>query len=142
MSKQKKVVPNDEKDSLDEYSIFNYLQKTPSVLIAVVSAIVAIISGFARLLTKISIRKTLSYWGFPELLFPQVENGSVLFSVSLSIAYALALAWMVNTLLGICEGYIPHKKFLIAMRYVRKNCKSTYKKISKKRRKRIMMNIF
>lgn len=46
----------------DKYSIYNYLKKTPSILIAVGSAVVAVVTFLAKLMTAIEIRKTLTFW--------------------------------------------------------------------------------
>ena len=92
----------------NEYSIYDYLKKTPSIFIACVSALVAVITFFAKLMIIISAKQELAFWGIkPEHYC--TSNESILFVATTAIIYALLNVLLTMWFLATYDAYWPYK---------------------------------
>ena len=134
MKKDNNGSPNEElvltEIQKNEYSIYDYFKKNPSICIAFFSATAAIITFFARFLTIISVRKELLFWEFDPSYFT-ISNESVLFTAIVSIIYVIIMivsaVWFSET----CEAYLPFKKYNLAVHYSKKILKDLIMRIKK-----------
>ena len=122
------------KEHTNEYSIYDYLKKTPSVLIAGVSAVVAIITFLAKVLTNINSKNTLAFWNI-DLSNVITANDSLIFQSLMSIFYTIATAVIVAWLDSICKAQMPFKKYeyvckCLSKQQKKQKNKNAYKELS------------
>lgn len=115
----------------NDHSIYDYLSKNPSVFIAVFSALVAIITFFARCITVISIRKNLAFWEI-DSIYASFGSNSTIFSAIAAILYSFGIMlvsfWFATTY----DAYLPYKKYNLLLRHWIKRNKARFKTIKKK----------
>lgn len=85
-----KVASNDEK----EYSIYNYFKEHPSIFIAVISTLVAVISGGIRIISNIAITSELKSWGINT---DYIEINTNQFNIIVTIFACLLISTMIQT---------------------------------------------
>ena len=130
------------KDNLkqtNEYSIYDYLKKTPSILIAGSSAVVATVTFLARLITNINIRKTLMFWNI-DISNINTDNSALVFQSLMSIFYILLLVVTVISFDSIYKSYIPVKKCKFANKCLKKILKNKNTKEFEEYKKYIKSN--
>lgn len=110
----------------DKYSIYNYLKKTPSFLIAVGSAIVAVITFLAKLMTNIEIRKILTLWNI-DISSVDPDNSALIFTSLLHIFYLIFTTSIMICVNSMTESYIPVRKSRFANKCCKKILKSSKK---------------
>ena len=93
IKKAQEEIDNNSKQT-ERYSIYDYLKKTPSVLIAGSSAAVAVVTFLARLITNINIRKNLMFWNIDTNSI-SLDNSTLLFQSLMCIFYMLLTAVIV-----------------------------------------------
>ena len=120
-----------EKSDSNEYSIYNYLKNTPSVLIASISALIAIITFFAQIISIISTRKNLLFWDF-NISYVNIDNDFIAISVIMSIAYFFIASLSSILFSTTYEAYIPFKKRKIAIQYFKKVVSKEIKKVKRR----------
>lgn len=113
----------------NNYSIYDYLIKNPSVLLAVISAGIAVVTFFAKLATLISSRKALSFWEF-DSSYATFGNDSVLYTVIFAIMFSLLTSFSSMLFSYTVEAYVPRKRCHLMAKYILKN--KTLKKSRKK----------
>lgn len=84
-----KVASNDEK----EYSIYNYFKEHPSIFIAVISTLVAVISGAIRIISNIAITSELKSWGINT---DYIEINTNQFDVIVVVLACLLISTMIQ----------------------------------------------
>lgn len=117
---------SDSPKQTNEYSIYDYLKQTPSILIAGSSAIVATVTFLARLITNINIRKTLIFWNI-DISNINMDNSALVFQSLMSIFYILLTVVTAIYFDSIYKSYIPIKKY----KFANKCLKKTFKKSKK-----------
>ena len=111
----------------NKYSIYDYLKKTPSVFIAGVSAIIAVVTFFARLMASFSLKKELLFWDInPGHL---TANDSIIDNAVVSIIYAFLTIVLTMWFSATYEAYASHRSIDLTMRYFKKKQKREIKKI-------------
>lgn len=126
MDKDKELNLQNANGNSDKYSLYNYLKKTPSILIAVGSAIVAVITFLAKLMANIEIRKTLTFWNI-DINSVDPDNSALIFTSLMSIFYLIFTASVMVCINFEVESYVPVRKLKIANRYIKKAFKLTKK---------------
>ncbi len=122
------------KDEKNEYSIYDYLKNTPSVFIAAVSAIIAVVSFFARLMMNISLRQELVFWDINPDHLAQ-GNESIIYNAVVSIIYAFLTMMLAMWFSATCEAYASYKQRDLTMHYFKKLQKKDINKLKLKIRK-------
>lgn len=117
-----------------EYRIYEYLKENTAVLLAVISALIAIVTFFSKLSTFITIRNRLKYWEF-DVAYANLGNESDIFQVTFSIIFsfitALSAMWFSSTY----DVYLAERKRYLVMRYYTDNQKKKMKELNKKQKK-------
>ena len=122
----------DEQITLNEYSIYDYLKKTPSVLIAALSAIVAVVTFFSKALAILSIQKELAFWGI-DPAFSSFGGDSIIFRATASVLYSFGIILVSLWFSTTYEAYVPYKRCEMALQYYIKSKKEEIKRIKEKR---------
>lgn len=122
IKKAQEEIDNNSKQT-ERYSIYDYLKKTPSVLIAGSSAAVAVVTFLARLITNINIRKNLMFWNIDTNSI-SLDNSTLLFQSLMCIFYMLLTAVIVICVDSIYKSYVPVKKYKFASKCLKKIYKS------------------
>ncbi len=112
----------------NKYSIYNYLIENPSVLLAVVSSVIAVVTFFAKLATLISSRKALSFWEF-DSAYATFGNESIVYIVIFAIIFSFLTSLSFILISYTVEAYVPRKRCHLVVKYIFKN--KTLKKIEK-----------
>ncbi|MBR3768071.1 MAG: hypothetical protein IKL10_07530 [Clostridia bacterium] len=120
----------------NKYSIYDYLIKNPSVLLAVVSAGIAVVTFFAKLATLISSRKALSFWEF-DSAYATFGNDSIVYTVIFAIIFSLLTSFSSMLFSYTVEAYVPRKRCHLMAKYILKN-KTLKKTIKKSKRKKLI----
>ena len=113
--------------SEEKYSIYNHLKSHPTSAIAAFSALVAIITFFAQLMTYIINKNVLDYWGF-NVSYASLGNDSLLYSAISAIVYGLVLALSIVIYLKTCDAYLDRKRYFLTLKYVLKQQQKCEKK--------------
>lgn len=113
---------------LNEYSVYDYLKKTPSVLIAVLSSIVAIVTYLSKALAILSTQKQLAFWGI-DSAFASSGGDSLIFRATASVLYSLGILLMSLLFSATYDAYVPFKRCGLVFRYLAKNKKEEVKKL-------------
>lgn len=124
------------KSEENEYSIYDYLKYTPSITIAIISAIVAIVTFFARLITIISARQELAFWEIKSEHY-SMGNESFVFIFTVVIIYAFVTTLLAMWYSATYEAYLPYKKRDLTVRYFKKVHTKTIREIKRKIKKGI-----
>lgn len=106
----------------NEYSLYEYLKKTPSVLIAGVSAIIAMTTFLARLITNIDVRKTFIFWNI-DFSNINMDNSSLLFQGLISVFYVILITFVVICIDSISKDYVPVKRCKFANKCIKRKFK-------------------
>ena len=115
-SKKKEII----QENNQEYSIYNYLKSTPSILIALISAFVAFITFIARVASMNMMKTALSFWKF-DLSYINYNNTSLWFSALALFLYSL-MSGLILLWYQRCEkSMIPSKKVIYICKYLIKN---------------------
>lgn len=124
----KKVSPDPERNA---HSIYDYVSKNPSIIIAGFSMLVAIITFFAKCIVTFSNRRILTFW---EIDSSYATSGieSTLFIATASILYSLVIALITFWFSATYDAYLPYKKYNFLMRYWVKNRRAFIKKLEEK----------
>lgn len=112
----------------DEFKL--YLRKNPSILIALVSAAVTIISviiGYAGRLSNIAY---LKYWNIDEL-YAALETKNIIYLVVNSIAWVIAVSFT-STIIE--SAFVKHYHYSIFARYAKKQIKAFLKAYSARKK--------
>ena len=127
---------NAESIQSNENSIYDYLKQTPSLLIAVISALVAIMTFFAKLFSFIVARKELAFWEISLAYANSATNRVTLFSAIASLLYSFSLMiasmWFRTTY----DAYLPQKKLRLAIQYYMKSEKKRIKDVMRQKSSR------
>lgn len=119
-----------EKTSLSEEKIKEYLKKTPAVLIAVVSAIVTVMSAIIGYAGRLSNVAYLKYWNVDEL-YATLETKNVAYLAVNSVMWMVAIT-IAN---GIAERAVAnYYHYSVVERYIQKQigvCLKIYKSSEK-----------
>ncbi len=113
----------------NKYSIYDYLIKNPSVLLAVVSAGIAVVTFFAKLVTLISSRKALSFWEF-DSAYATFGNDFIVYTIIFAIIFSLLTSLASILFSYTIEAYTARKRCYLMAKYIFKN--KTLKKTIKK----------
>ena len=101
--------PNEAKDSEtkkthNEYSIYDYLKSTPSVLIALISAFVAIATFVSKIAAANSMKTVLLFWQF-DLSYLNYSDSSLLFTALMSFLFFVFMSF-VNMCDQACQSFL------------------------------------
>lgn len=122
-------------DTGNKFSIYDYLKKTPSVFIASISALIAVVTFFARLMTEFSLRQELLFWNInPE---HAIATDSIINNAVVSIIYAFLTIVLAMWFSATYESYAVFKSRDLTMRYFKKQQKKEIKRIESKNSKDI-----
>ena len=121
----------EDENKKNEYSIYEYLKNTPSVFIAVVSTIVAIVTFFAKYITLISARKELEYWGI-EPTYASFGDESLVFPVVISIVYSFLTMLVTLLFTATYEAYLFDKKKYLLVKYYKRSQRKIAREMKKK----------
>lgn len=124
-------------DKKNRYSIYEYLKANPSVFLAVMSAGIAIVTFFAKLVTLIAAKKELSFWEF-EPSYATFGNDSIIYTIIFSIVYSCLITLSSLLFSYTYEAYLPRKKCHLMTKYILNqkslkelNKKSKHQKLNK-----------
>lgn len=115
----------------NEYSIYDYLKNNPSILITLVSAIVAIVTFFAKSIMTISIRNELEFWEFNYRNF-LIGNESLFLNATVLLIYSVLSSFCTICILDTYDAYLPFKEKHLMLNYRVKFLKKEIKEIKKK----------
>lgn len=115
----------------NEYLIYDYLKNTPSLLIALISAIVAIVAFFAKSIMTVSIRNELAFWGFDYRYF-DIGNESLFLNATILLLQSVLSSFCTICILETYESYLPFKKIQLMLGYRIKLYKKRMKEIKRK----------
>ncbi len=94
----------------NQYSIYNYLKGNPASIVTVFTVLIAIVTFLAQVITYMTNKKTLVYWGF-DGSYATLGTEGLLYSAIASIVQILlqtiAMFWYVQT----CDAYLENKQF-------------------------------
>ena len=121
---------NHDKINSNTNSVYDYLKKTPSIFIAFVSIIVAIVTFFAKIVTLISARKELAFWEF-DPSYATFGDDSLVYAVIISILFSFFTTLSAMWFSSICEAYLKQKRFYLTVRYYKKSKRQKIKTIKK-----------
>ena len=122
---------NTEKAQNNKYSIYDYLKNTPTVLIAAISALVAIVTFFAKFITLISSRRELIFWGFSSS-YATFGSESIIYTVIFAILYSFLVTVTIMLFTYTYEAFIQHQKGCILAKLYLKEEKYNKKRNTKK----------
>lgn len=120
----------EERIAMNEYSIYDYLKKTPSVLIATFSAIVAIVTFFSKAIAILSTQKQLEFWGI-DLAFASFGGDSIVFGAAASVLYSFGIILVSLLFSATYDAYVPFKRCGLFLRYLSKSEKREFKQIKR-----------
>lgn len=109
-----------------DYSIYNYFKAHPASVIACFSALVAVITFFAQLLTYLINKNVLDYWGY-SADYASLGSGSLLYSAISAIAYGLVHSFAIMCFFRICDVYFERKRYFLTIDYLLKKYKTNEK---------------
>ena len=134
MEEEKIKMQENKKEIKNKYSIYDYLMENPSVLLAVISAGIAIVSFFAKLATLISSRKVLNFWEF-DSAYATFGNDSIVYTVIFAIIFSLLTSLSSLLFCYTIEAYVPRKRCHLMAKYIIKNktVKETKKQAKQKK---------
>lgn len=115
----------------NKHSIYDYLKENTAVLLAVVSAMVAIVTFFAKLVTLISARKELAFWEFNSS-YATFGSESIVYTVILAIIFSCFITASSMLFSSTYEAYLQYKKFHLLAKYFLKKERHNIKRIAKK----------
>ena len=118
----------------NNHSIYNYLKGNPTVLLAVISAIVAFITFFAKLATLIYSQKELAFWEF-DSSYATFGDESIIYTVIFAIIFSCFIIISSMLLSFTYEAYFQHKKDYLLVKFYLKKEKDRLKVITKKAKK-------
>lgn len=119
-----------EKTSLSEEKIKEYLKKTPAVLIALVSACVTVMSviiGYAGRLSNVAY---LKYWNVDEL-YAALETKNIVYLVVDSIAWIIAVS-LTSTIIE--SAFVKHYHYSTFARYGKRQIRAFLKAHSSRKK--------
>lgn len=122
------------KKETNKHSIYDYLKENTAVLLAVVSAMVAIVTFFAKLVTLISARKELAFWEFSSS-YATFGGESIVYTVVLAIIFSCFITASSMLFSSAYEAYLQHKKFHLLAKYFLKKEKRNLKSLAEKSKK-------
>ena len=118
----------------NKHSIYDYLKENTALLLAVVSAMVAIVSFFAKLVTLISARKELAFWEFNSS-YATFGGESIVYTVILAIIFSCFITASSTLFSSTYEAYLQQKKFHLLAKYFLKKEKHNLKRLAEKSKK-------
>lgn len=116
---EKEQVEEDKESSEKDYSIYNHFKTHPASVIASFSALVAVITFFAQLMTYIINKNILEYWSY-NVSYASLGSDSILYSAISSIVYGLVLALSVMWFLKTSDVYFERKRYFLTVKYLLK----------------------
>lgn len=119
------------KTETNKHSIYDYLKENTAVLLAAVSAMVAIVTFFAKLVTLISARKELAFWEFSSS-YATFGSESIVYTVILAIIFSCFITASSMLFSSTYEAYLQYKKFHLLAKYFLKKERHNIKRIVKK----------
>lgn len=119
---------------INHYSIYDYLKEKTAVLLAFISAMVAIISFFAKLIALISARKELAFWEFSSS-YASLGGESIMYTIIISILFFCFTTASSMLFSSTYEAYLQHKKIHLLVKYYLKKEKHNLKALEKKSKK-------
>ncbi len=130
---QEKIIDNEntEKVQNNKYSIYDYLKNTPAILIAAISAMVAIVTFFAKFITLILSRKELVFWEVGSS-YATFGSESIIYTVIFAILYSFLVTITIMLFTSIYEAFLQHQKGCILAKLFLKEEKYNIKRITKK----------
>ncbi len=130
MRKKKKEVINLSKveDSKNEYSIYDYLKNNPSVFITCVTAIVALITILAKIITYVSECKKLNFWEI-DLSYAQFGGESIVYSVIFAMLYTFFSSMATFLFVSTYDAYLSYKKIFLILKYYKSSSKTIIKEM-------------
>lgn len=102
-----------------DYSIYIHFKTHPASGIASFSALVAVITFFAQLMTYIINKNVLEYWGY-NVSYSSLGSDSLLYSAISAIVYGLVLALTVMWFLKTSDVYFERKRYFLTVKYLLK----------------------
>lgn len=118
----------------NKHSIYDYLKENTAFLLAVVSAMVAIVTFFAKLVTLISARKELAFWEFNSS-YATFGGESIVYTVILAIIFSCFITASSTLFSSTYEAYLQQKKFHLLAKYFLKKEKHNLKRLAEKSKK-------
>lgn len=118
----------------NKHSIYDYLRENTAFLLAVVSAMVAIVTFFAKLVTLISARKELAFWEFNSS-YATFGGESIVYTVILAIIFSCFITASSMLFSSTYEAYLQQKKFHLLAKYFLKKEKHNLKRLAEKSKK-------
>lgn len=119
------------KTETNKHSIYDYLKENTAVLLAVVSAMVAIVTFFAKLVTLIFARKELAFWEISSS-YATFGSESIIYTVILAIIFSCFITASSMLFSSTYEAYLQYKKFYLLAKYFLKKERHNIKRIVKK----------
>lgn len=118
----------------DQYSIYNYLKGNPASIATVFTVLIAIVTFLAQVMTYMTNKKTLVYWGFDGSYATLGTEGllySAIASIIQIIVQTFAAVWYAQT----CEVYFENKQFYTPILHKYQSEKTKIKELIKKIKK-------
>lgn len=115
----------------NEYSIYDYLKNNPSILITLVSAIVAIVTFFAKSIMTVSIKNELAFWEFDYRYFV-LGNESLFLNAAAFLFFSVLSCFCEIWFLETYELCLSYKKIELIFYYRIILYKKSIKEIKKK----------
>ncbi len=134
ITKQKTEKVEETQTKTNKYSIYDYLRENTAFLLAVVSAMVAIVTFFAKLVTLISARKELVFWEFNSA-YATFGGESIVYTVILAIIFSCFITASSTLFSSTYEAYLQQKKFHLLAKYFLKKEKHNLKRLAEKSKK-------
>lgn len=118
----------------NKHSIYDYLKENTAFLLAVVSAMVAIVTFFAKLVTLIFARKELAFWEFNSS-YATFGGESIVYTVILAIIFSCFITASSTLFSSTYEAYLQQKKFHLLAKYFLRKEKHNLKRLAEKSKK-------
>lgn len=122
---------SNEDNSNDEYSIWNFLKERVSLLIACVSAVIAIFSFFFNMTIYLNIYTYLSFWEV-NILHVKYDTANQLYNIILAFLFQLLTLSTTYLISNTYDAYGQRQKIYILIKHNLKKAKKDSKALGKK----------
>lgn len=113
---------SNEPKELGNHSIYTYLIAHPSILIAGVSAIVAILSFLINYISYREESQVLQFWNIDSALV-SISNPKLIYSLCFSVIYFIMIIIATSLISNTYMAYKPFMEFRLYIKNYLKNCK-------------------
>lgn len=122
--------PNEAKKA-ESHSVYTYLSDHPSILIASISAIVAISSFFINFFSYMKEAQTLRFWNIDPALVC-LNNQQTVYFFCFSLLYCIIAIIAISLISNTYLAYKPFVEYMISVKAKLSHCQKRLKKIKKK----------